>query len=159
MNIIDGGFWPIADRVKQWRSSNNESGFGMKEINVTTGRLSLPPVEFKVTACHAMRGSGSTEINIIEGGAIPAVAMDDDVSAELRIGSDIIESNVTEVRSSVPPVEFKVTACHAMRGSGSTEINVMEGGATPAVAMDLMNVEQRGSGVKDGQVDQINQWP
>jgi hypothetical protein len=27
MNIIDGGFWPIADRVKQWRSSNNESGF------------------------------------------------------------------------------------------------------------------------------------
>jgi predicted small secreted protein len=115
-------------------------------------RLSLRLAEFKVTACHAMRGSGSTEINVMEGGAIPAVgvAMDDNVSAELRIGSDIIESNVTEVRSSVPPVEFKVTACHAMRGSGSTEINVMEGGAIPAVAMDLMYVEQRGSGMKDG---------
>jgi hypothetical protein len=35
-----------------------------------------------------MHGSGSTEINVMEGDAIPEVTMDNNVSAELRIGSD-----------------------------------------------------------------------
>jgi hypothetical protein len=53
-----------------------------------------------------MRGSGSSEINAME-----------------REGG--VTTSMMERASSPSPVEFTVTACHAMRGSGSSEINVM----------------------------------
>jgi 1-deoxy-D-xylulose 5-phosphate reductoisomerase len=40
--------------------------------------MSLPPVEARVTACHAMHGTRSARNNIREGGAILEVAMEDD---------------------------------------------------------------------------------
>ena len=46
-----------------------------------------------------MRGSGSTEVNATERGAINAVASNNEVSAELRIDSDILKANVTKGRS------------------------------------------------------------
>jgi hypothetical protein len=87
-----------------------------------------------------MRGSGSSEIN--KRGALLSVDPPDakDLchrSSEIKdlvTASESSEgSNVTNIfkeRKPCPPVEFPVTACHAMRGSGSSEINkqgVMEG--------------------------------
>jgi predicted small secreted protein len=102
------------------------------ESDMTEGLKSLPsPVESKVTACHTMHGSGSTrEDTIREGRAILEVVMDDDDDLS-------IESDVTEGLPSLPPVESKVTACHTMRGSGSTgNDTIREGGANLKVAMD-----------------------
>jgi hypothetical protein len=39
----------------------------------------------------------------------------------------VIESNITEGLPSVPPVESKVMACHAMHGSGTAGNDIREG--------------------------------
>jgi hypothetical protein len=69
------------------------------ESNATEGVMSLPPVESKVTACHAMHGTCSSGNKIREGGAILEVVMDNDenkFSKECCIGGNIIKSNITE---------------------------------------------------------------
>jgi hypothetical protein len=80
------------------------------ESNVTERILSLPPVESKVMACHAMCGSNSTGNDTREGGAILEVAIDDDgnLSTDCRImGGDLIKSNVTEGILPLPPFELR----------------------------------------------------
>jgi hypothetical protein len=106
-----------------------------------------PPlqVEFPVTACHAMRGSGSSEIN--ERGAL--------LSADLPGATDLyhrpseIKDLITELRRYDPPlsVEFPVTACHAKRGSGSSEINVMERGVSLSTDCDDWTLRQNTSAI------------
>jgi hypothetical protein len=63
---------------------------------------------------------------------------DDNFSKESSIGGDIINTNVTEGLTSLPPVESKVmayhakskvTACNAMRATHSARNNIREGGA------------------------------
>jgi hypothetical protein len=63
---------------------------------------------------------------------------DDDFSKECHIGGNIIESNVTEGLTSLPPVESrvmayhaesKVTACKAMRATRSARNDIREGRA------------------------------
>jgi hypothetical protein len=129
---------------------NNDNNFSKESCiggdiinsNVTEGLMSLPPVESRVTACHAMRGTLSARNNISrEGGAILGVAMgnnDDDFSKECHIGGNIIENNVTEGLTSLPPVESrgtayhaksKVTACNAMPAICSARNNISKGGA------------------------------
>jgi hypothetical protein len=110
-------------------------GGNIIESNITEGLTSLPPVESRVTACHAMRGTRSARNNIREGGAF----LYNDVnnfSKESRIGGDIINSNVTEGLTSLPPVESRVTACHAMRATRSAGSNIREGDPILEVAMD-----------------------
>jgi hypothetical protein len=62
----------------------------------------------------------------------------DKFSKESPIGGDIIESNVSEGLTSLPPVESrvtayhaksKVTACNAMCATRSARNNIREGGA------------------------------
>jgi hypothetical protein len=62
----------------------------------------------------------------------------DNFSKESPIGGDIIDSNVTEGLTSLPPVESKVTAYHAkskvtacntMRATRSAMNDIREGGA------------------------------
>jgi hypothetical protein len=97
------------------------------ELDVTSlaEREVFPPVEFTVTACHAMRGSGSSEINVMERGLLPPVELD---VKHLRLCASSLENvtNTAEQESNLP-VEFTVTACHAVRGSGSSEINIING--------------------------------
>jgi uncharacterized Fe-S center protein len=147
-NRSKGRCWSIADRVKERRSVINDYRIFRQGWNVAAeGFRSVSPVEFKVTARHAMRGSGSTEINVREGGTNLDVAMDHDgVSVQQRVGGDIISSNVI---ASLSPVEFKVTACHTMHGSGSTEIDVRDGGTISQVMMNVndMSEESRVLGV------------
>jgi hypothetical protein len=74
-----------------------------------------------------------------KGGAILEAAMDDadnNFSKECCIGGDIIESNATEGLTYLPPVESKVTACHAMHGTRSSGNNIREGGTILEVVMD-----------------------
>jgi hypothetical protein len=119
-------------------------GGNIIESNVTEGLMSLHPVESRVTACHAMRGTRSAGNNIREGGAILEVAMDDNhdnFSKESHIGGDITKSNITEGLTFLPPVESRVTACHAMRGTCSAGNNIREGGAILEVVMDDNDVD------------------
>jgi hypothetical protein len=130
--MLEGrSFWPIAQRVKEGRSSKNDS---VNNSNITEGVLSLPPVESKVTAYqpkskvtnrYAMRAPCSARNNIKEGGSINSI--------------------VTERVSSLPPVESKVTAyqpkskvtdCYTMRAPRSARNNIKEGGIILEVPMD-----------------------
>jgi hypothetical protein len=75
----------------------------------------------------------------MEGGAILEVAMDDNddnFSKESLIGGDIIYSSITKGLTSLPPVESRVMACHAMHGTRSAGNNIRRGGAILEVAMD-----------------------
>jgi hypothetical protein len=87
-----------------------------------------------------MRGTRSAGNIIRKGGAILEVAMDnndDNFAKDCSIvGGNIIESNITEGLTPLPPVESKVTACHAMCGTRSARNNIMEGGAILEVVMD-----------------------
>jgi hypothetical protein len=77
--------------------------------------------------------------DIREGGAILEVAMDNDdndFSKECCIGADIIKSYVTKGIPPLPPVQSRVTACHAMRGTHSARNDIREEGAILEVAMD-----------------------
>jgi hypothetical protein len=51
----------------------------MERWTLGTEQKALSPVEFTVTACHALRGSGSSEINVTEGGTILPMDCDDTV--------------------------------------------------------------------------------
>jgi hypothetical protein len=83
---------------------------------------SIPPVGFEVTARHAMRGSGSTEIDVREQGFWPIAHR---IKQQHSFMNENIEYNERPPLS-FPSVEFEVTARHAMRGSGSTKIVMME---------------------------------
>jgi hypothetical protein len=86
-----------------------------------------------------MRGSSSAGNDIREGGAILEVAMDNDddnFSQECCIGGNIIESDASEGLISLPPVESRVMACHAMQGTCSAGNNIREGAAILEVVMD-----------------------
>jgi predicted small secreted protein len=67
----------------------------MIHSNVTFGLQSLPHVDSKVTACHAMRGSGSAGNDIRDGGTILELAMDDD------------DHDLSTVQEPLPPLEIK----------------------------------------------------
>jgi Cys-tRNA synthase (O-phospho-L-seryl-tRNA:Cys-tRNA synthase) len=77
-----------------------------------------------------MRGSSSTEINMmeeVEDGSLSPVAVHSNYIAAKHESSSTFNIADDERPSfSLPPVEFKVMAHHAMHGSGSTKINMME---------------------------------
>ena len=117
IDVRERGFWPIAHRIKQRRSFMNENIAYDERPS-----LSLPPVEFEVTARPAMRGSGSTEINVRERRFRP-------IAHRIKQRRSFMNENIAydeRPSLSLPPVEFEVTARPAMRGSGSTEINIRE---------------------------------
>jgi hypothetical protein len=122
---MEGSFWPIAHRIKERQSSNRNGGSGHnKGSDIEQG---VPaPVEFAVTACHAMRGSGSSEINIAEQGSLCVEEFGVTPFHQNGGGTNHF-INVTEQKA-LCLVEFTVTACHALHGSGSSEINVTERG-------------------------------
>jgi hypothetical protein len=96
--------------VRKRRINVRRSCRDIIKSDATEGLTSLPPIKSKVTACHAMHGSGSAGNDIREGSAILQVGMDDNndnFSAECCIGGYIIESNVTEGIPPLPPVDLK----------------------------------------------------